>query len=265
MFKNKIDGIGDIMAVKNFHFTPEFYDLQVCWPERLKKEKNFLTGIIKKRNIKSILDVGCGTAHHAQLFSSYVENITAIDPSSKMIKYARKNIIKSSNVTLKIGGFENLNSLVSGQYDLVVCLGNILPILGSRKKVKLALKSTRKKLLKNGMAIFQFLNFTPSIIKKEKFYKPKIINKDGKIYIITKHFEYGKLKTRVDFLTIVISDSGNLEDFYVNTYFVCTLRDKIFLKMASNCGFKKIELMGTGGREVFNRKKHVSLYALLYR
>jgi SAM-dependent methyltransferase len=265
MFKNKIDGIGDIMAVKNFHFTPEFYDLQVCWPERLKKEKNFLTGIIKKRNIKSILDVGCGTAHHAQLFSSYVENITAIDPSSKMIKYARKNIIKSSNVTLKIGGFENLNSLVSGQYDLVVCLGNILPILGSRKKVKLALKSTRKKLLKNGMAIFQFLNFTPSIIKKEKFYKPKIINKDGKIYIITKHFEYGKLKTRVDFLTTVISDSGNLEDFYVNTYFVCTLRDKIFLKMASNCGFKKIELMGTGGREVFNRKKHVSLYALLYR
>ncbi len=265
MFKNKIDGIGDIMAVKNFHFTPEFYDLQVCWPERLKKEKNFLTGIIKKRNIKSILDVGCGTAHHAQLFSSYVENITAIDPSSKMIEYARKNIIKSSNVTLKIGGFENLNSLVSGQYDLVVCLGNILPILGSRKKVKLALKSTRKKLLKNGMAIFQFLNFTPSIIKKEKFYKPKIINKDGKIYIITKHFEYGKLKTRVDFLTTVISDSGNLEDFYVNTYFVCTLRDKIFLKMASNCGFKKIELVGTGGREVFNRKKHVSLYALLYR
>ncbi|GAI11676.1 unnamed protein product, partial [marine sediment metagenome] len=34
---------------------------------------------------------------------------------------------------------------------------------------------------------------------------------------------------------------------------------------ASNCGFKKIELMGTDGREVFNRKKHVSLYALLYR
>ena len=41
------------MAVKNFHFTPEFYDLQVNWPERLKKEKDFLTGIIKKRTNKS--------------------------------------------------------------------------------------------------------------------------------------------------------------------------------------------------------------------
>ncbi|GAG61228.1 unnamed protein product, partial [marine sediment metagenome] len=43
------------------------------------------------------------------------------------------------------------------------------------------------------------------------------------------------------------------------------LKANLFLKMAKNLGFEKIELLGPGGKEVFNGKRDISLYALLYR
>jgi len=251
--------------VKNFNLDPEFYDLQVNWQERLKKEKNFFVKLIKERNIKKILDVGCGTARHAKMFSSLADNITAIDPSSGMIDYARKNVIKSANVTLMNGGFEDLNMLPVGGFDLVVSLGNTLPILGSRKKVKHALKSVRKKLGEKGAAVFQFLNFEPRIMENNRFNKPKIIKKNGKVYFFIKHFEYGKLKTRLDFLIAMLSNDGDVEDFYSDSSLLCTLRVNLFLKMAKNAGFKKIELVSPDGNGLFDKKKHVSLYAILQK
>ena len=80
-----------------------------------------------------------------------------------------------------------------------------------------------------------------------------------------KHFEYGKLKTRADFIITVLDIQDKVENFYVNSSNFCTLRKKLFLKMAENSGFKKIDLLSTDGNEMFDSKKHISLYALLYR
>ena len=248
---------------RNFEFSPELYDMQVNWPQRLSKEKEFFAGIIEKHNIKKVLDIGCGTGHHAQMMSGFVDRITAIDPSEESIEYAKKNVVTAKNILLAVAGFENMESKVSGYFDLIVSLGNTLAILGNRKKVKAALKATRKKLVKGGVAVFQFLNFEPEIMEKNRFYRPRIFFKDSKKYIFMKHFEYGKTKTRVDFLVIQMDAGDNIEEFYNNSSMLCTLRQKLFLKMAENSGYKKIELFGTGGSEVFDRKKHISLYAIL--
>ena len=88
------------MAIKNFDFNPEYYDLQVDWEKRMKKEKSFFEGIFKSRKIKRVLDIGCGTGHHAELFAEYVPEVVAIDPDPDMIDYAGKNTIKSENVEL---------------------------------------------------------------------------------------------------------------------------------------------------------------------
>ena len=56
---------------------------------------------------------------------------------------------------------------------------------------------------------------------------------------------------------------NNVEKFS-NLYFYESIYFE-FLKMAKNSGFKRIELLGPGGKEVFNGKRDISLYALLYR
>jgi glycine/sarcosine N-methyltransferase len=252
------------MKEKNFEYTPELYDLQMNWPQRLLKEKVFFEKIIKERKVKNILEIGGGIGRHAQMFSEIAERVTFMEPSEDMIQYAKANIIKSENISIINGGFEDIDRLVFENYDLITCLGNTLPILENRKNVKMALKQARRKLIKGGMAVFQFLNFEPKIMEQNRFYAPRIFKKDGKKYIFLKHFEPEKVKTRVDFMIIEIDSDDAILSFNNRSTFLCTLRQNLFLKMAYNSGFKKVELLGTGGAEEFDKNRHVSLYALLY-
>jgi ubiquinone/menaquinone biosynthesis C-methylase UbiE len=252
------------MKEKNFEYTPELYDLQMNWPQRLSKEKDFFEKIIKEREVKKILEIGGGIGRHAQMFSEMADSVTFMEPSEDMLQYAKANILKSGSVKAVNGGFEDLDRLVFENFDMITCLGNTLPILENRKNVKMALKQTSKKLTKGGIAIFQFLNFEPKIMEQNRFYAPRIFKKDNKKYIFLKHFEYEKVKTRVDFRIIEIDADDNIISSDNRSTFLCTLRKNLFLKMAYNSGFKKVELLGTGGTEEFDKNRHISLYALLY-
>jgi SAM-dependent methyltransferase len=186
----------------------------------------------------------------------------AIDPDPDMINYAKKNIVKSKNVTLHQKGFEDVDSLPPGDFDLITSLGNTLPILGDRKKIKQALKKIKGRLSQNGIAVLQFLNFSSTVMDENNYYPPKVFEKDGFTYVFIKHFQYGKLKTRVDFV-ITWLDGSRVDDFFVNSSYLATLKVNMFKSMAVNAGFKKMELIGTGGMERFDPKKHISLYAVL--
>jgi glycine/sarcosine N-methyltransferase len=252
------------MKEKNFEYTPELYDLQMDWPQRLSKEKDFFEKIIKKRKVKNILEIGGGIGRHAQLFSEIADKVTFMEPSENMLQYAKTNIIKSENIRAINGGFEDIDRQVFESFDMITCLGNTLPILENRKSVKMALRQSRKKLVKGGLAVFQFLNFEPKIMEQNRFYAPRIFKKDGKKYIFLKHFESEKVKTRVDFMIIEMDSDDAILNFHSRSTFLCTLRQNLFLKMAYNSGFKKVELLGTGGAEAFDKNRHISLYALLY-
>jgi glycine/sarcosine N-methyltransferase len=256
--------MGSNMKEKNFDYTPELYDLQMNWPQRLSKEKDFFEKIIKERKVKNILEIGGGIGRHAQMFSEIADNVTYMEPSEDMLQYAKANIIKSENISVVNGGFEDIDGLVFENFDMITCLGNTLPVLENRKNVKMALKQARRKLVKCGLAIFQFLNFEPKIMEQNRFYAPRIFKKDGKKYIFLKHFEPGKVKTRVDFMIIEMDSDDAILNFNSRSTMLCTLRQNLFLKMAYNSGFKKVELLGTGGAEEFDKNRHVSLYALLY-
>jgi ubiquinone/menaquinone biosynthesis C-methylase UbiE len=247
----------------NFKLSPELYDEMINWEKRFISEKNFFLNLFNLNNSKKILDIGCGTGRHAELFSEFAGEVYAMDPSREMINYAREKVIKSKNVKLINGGFKEAANIAESDFDAITCLGNTLPLLETRKKVKNALKITRKKLKKGGIAIFQFINFEKEMIEKNRYYEPKIIQKEGKTYVFNRHFEYDKLKTRVDFITTAIADGNRIEAFDVDTAMMCTLKVRIFNKMALNSGFKKINYFGNNAKDVFDKSKHLSLFAVL--
>lgn len=252
------------MAAKNFNYNPEYYDLRVDWGKRMEKEREFFENIFKNRKISRVLDIGCGTGHHAELFAEYAPEVVAIDPDPGMIDYAEKNTIKSKNITLYRAGYEELDRIPDGKFDLITSIGNVLPLLGDRKKIKQALKGIKNRLSKNGIAVLQFLNFSSRIIDKNNYYPPKVFKKDGLTYVFIKHFQYGKKKTRLDLITTRL-DGDRVDDFFVNSSYLATLKVSMFKSMAVNSGFKKIELVGTGGTDSFDPRKHISLYAILNR
>lgn len=252
------------MATKNFNVDPQYYDLQVDWKKRMENERGFFENIFKSRKISRVLDIGCGTGHHAELFAEYVQEVVAIDPDPDMIDYTKNNVIKSKNITLYRAGFEELDSIPDGKFDLITSVGNTLPLIGDRKKIKQALKRIRGRLSENGIVVLQFLNFNSKIIDKNNYYPPKVFEKDGLTFVFIKHFQYGKQKTRLD-LIITGLDGSSVKEFYVNSSYLATLKVNIFKSMAVNAGFKKIELIGPGGIDRFDSRKHISLYALLTR
>jgi len=252
------------MATRNFNVDPQYYDLQVDWKKRMEKERDFFENIFKNRKISRVLDIGCGTGHHAELFAEYAPEVVAIDPDPEMIDYAESNIIKSKNIKLYRAGFEELDRIPDGKFDLITSIGNTLPLLGDRKKIKQALKKIRGRLSENGIVVLQFLNFSSKSIDKNNYYPPKVFEKDGLTYIFIKHFQYGKQKTRLD-LIITGLDGSSVKEFHVNSSYLATLKVNIFKSMAVNSGFKKIELIGSGGIDRFDPGKHISLYALLTR
>ncbi len=253
------------MEEKNFLIKPEIYDLQVDWKKRLEKEKRFFLKIIREKEIERALDIGCGTGHHVEFLAGYIPEVIGIDPSDVSIDYAGKKIIKSKNTHLLKGEFKDLNNLDIGKFDLIISLGNTLPLAKTRRKIKSALKHMKKKLNKDGILVLQFLNFRKKMIEDNNYYKPKSVKYGKDIYILLKHFEYGRVQTRFDFLTTVLNRNGEVKNFFKKTSFLCTLRKNLFLKMANNAGYKKIKLFGPSGYKEFNEKKDISLIALLQK
>jgi glycine/sarcosine N-methyltransferase len=247
----------------NFKFSPELYDEQINWEKRFNTEKDFFLSLFKSNNTKKLLDIGCGTGRHAELFSTLVSEVYAMDPSREMIDYCREKVIKSKNVKLIHGGFKELANITEGNFDAITCLGNTLPLLETRKKIKNALKITKTKLKKGGIAIFQFINFEKEMIEKNRYYEPKVLHKDYKTYIFNRHFEYDKLKTRVDFISTILDTKSDIETFNIDTTIMCTLKIRIFNKMALNSGFKKINYFGNNTKDNFDKLKHLSLFAIL--
>ncbi len=247
----------------NFKYSPEFYDLQINWESRLDKETKLLLEIIRANNVKKVLDIGCGTAHHLQALSPYLKQLVGIDPLPETIAYGAREVVTAENVKLKVGGFEDMGNMDIGQFDMIMSLGNTLPLLKTKRKIKLALKQCKKKLFKGGILLFQFLNFDKKMILANSYYRPKSVNYKGKQYIFFKHFEYGKINTRADFLITELDSRGKVTDFWSNSSYFCTLKKNLFLKMAKNAGFKEIILTAPDGAQEFNVKKHISLYAIL--
>ena len=44
----------------------ELYDALVDWPKRLANEEPFYRQLFERYNVKSVLDVACGTGHSGQ-------------------------------------------------------------------------------------------------------------------------------------------------------------------------------------------------------
>src|SRR5450830_1886127 len=157
----------------NFKFSPELYDQQINWEKRFSTEKDFFFSLFNSNNTKKLLDIGCGTGRHAELFSAFVSEVFAMDPSKEMIDYSREKVIKSKNIKLIHGGFKELANIAEGDFDSITCLGNTLSLLETRKKVKNALKIKKKNIKKNKKT------------KKKKKIKKKKKNKNNYyIYII---------------------------------------------------------------------------------
>jgi SAM-dependent methyltransferase len=146
------------------------YDRFVNWPERLDHEMPFLESALAEGGARRVLDVACGTGHHAIALAQRGYEVLGVDASEGMIHRARENA-ETAGVTARFvqAGFGGLHTVIRESFDAVLCLGNSLPSLLSEEALEAALEDMADVLVPGGLLIVQNLNYDRVWSQRERF------------------------------------------------------------------------------------------------
>lgn len=135
--------------------------------------KDALLKILRSRGAKRVLDVACGTGPDSVMLVEEGFQVTSIDASDKMLKYALRTrwdrrkepnfdqwiILEANWLTL----YKDLEDVVGEGYDAIICLGNsfshMLDPEGDQRDQRKALSNFKQCLKKGGLLIIDHRNF----------------------------------------------------------------------------------------------------------
>ena len=146
------------------------YDRFVNWEERLARELPFLEARLIEHGARSVLDVACGTGHHAIALAQGGYEVVGTDVSEGMVSRARENAEAAGvSVTFRQVGFGRLSQETEGPFDAILCLGNSLPSVLSEEALGTALADMATLLVPSGLLIIQNLNYDRVWPRQERF------------------------------------------------------------------------------------------------
>lgn len=139
---------------------------------RTENYKNFITNLLRSNNCKTVLDLACGTGIDSIMLLEEGFQVTSIDASDKMLKYALKKrwarrkeeafdswVIEEANwLTLS----PDLDFLKDG-FDAVICLGNSFAHLpdfeGDLRNQRLAIANFASCVKPGGLLLIDHRNY----------------------------------------------------------------------------------------------------------
>ncbi|WP_435833455.1 glycine/sarcosine N-methyltransferase [Streptomyces cacaoi] len=150
------------------HYTEEYvpsfvekWDALIDWEKRAESEGNFFIDLLRKRGVRSVLDVATGTGFHSvRLLEAGFETVSA-DGSADMLAMAFENGMKHGDHILRVvqADWRWLNRDVHGEYDAIVCLGNSFTHLFSERDRRKALAEFYAMLKHDGILILDQRNY----------------------------------------------------------------------------------------------------------
>ena len=160
----------------------QYYDT-IYKKKSYKKECVYLEGLFRKYlqgKVKTILDLGCGTANHMIPFIEKGYKLTGIDASSQMLKLAAQKLdrlsLKAELSREKLQLFR-----LDCKFDAVLCLFSVIDYITRRKDLLSALENIVGHMKKNSLFIFDFWNESAV----EGYYSPRktsLFKVDGKVF-----------------------------------------------------------------------------------
>jgi SAM-dependent methyltransferase len=164
-------------------YYAQFYDL-LYKDKDYESESNYIISLIKKYNpeAKSILDLGCGTGRHAELFSNKGFIVLGVDQSKYMLNEAMNR--KNNNLDFIEGDIRFLK--LDKKFDVVTALFHVLSYQITNKDVESLIRTAYNHLNKNGLFIFDFWYGPAVIIQKPEVRIKELENDNVKFIRIAK-------------------------------------------------------------------------------
>ena len=159
-----------------FNLYSKYYNLLYKDKDYLS-EVNYVESLIKKYSeieVKSILDLGCGTGRHDIEFAKKRYKVTGIDQSETMLDIANKE--SSNENTRYIKGDARYLEL-NEKFDAVVSLFHVASYQTSNDDLVNYFKTASKHLKKGGIFLFDFW-YGPAVLHLKPQHKEKFIEND---------------------------------------------------------------------------------------
>ena len=134
----------------------QYYDLLYSDKDYISEVK-YVDSLIKAngKNTKTLLDMGCGTGKHAELFCDMGYEVHGIDLSKGMLKIAenrRKN--KGDSLSFSQSNIQNLS--LNKKFDVVISLFHVMSYQNSNSELIKAFEVAKNHLNNDGIFVFDF-------------------------------------------------------------------------------------------------------------
>ncbi|MGK9476834.1 class I SAM-dependent methyltransferase [Melioribacter sp. OK-6-Me] len=232
---------------KFYNEISSFYDEMISFDSNLKKREDFYKKIFNKNG--AVADIGCGSGLDSIALAKSGFNVTAFDPSDKMIELLKK---KTSfyNVRIECENFrmEKIPTAYNNRFDFVVSMGNTISHL-SKKNLAEGIKRVYDILKPGGKFLVHLLNY-------DYFIKNSIrINsiKTGK-RIIVRFYDFSKKRARFNILEFSMERP---DEYQLHSVIHYIHKNNEINKLLVETGFKKIEFYADMNLTPFENNKEM--------
>jgi glycine/sarcosine N-methyltransferase len=240
------------------------YDRFVDWPSRLTLELPFIMDKLQESSARTVLDAAAGTGMHAIALLQKGYQAAGADISQGMIEQARRNAqLAGAQLQFEIAGFGELERTFGAAcFDAVLCLGNSLPHLLSRRDLDKTLVDFAACLQPGGMLLIQNRNFDSVIANHARWMEPQSHSEDRTEWIFQRFYDF-ELDGLLTFNMVILKrhGRGSWTQQVISSRMRPILKVELVLSLFE-AGFSSLTPFGNMSGEPFDPDKSPNLVVL---
>lgn len=225
----------------DFSASAEYYDL-VLDREEIFKSAKFIIKILKKYNVKSILEIGCGTGLYLVPLKKAGFYVEGLDISKPMLDLAGEK----SKIKLYLKDMSSFR--LDRKFDSILNLNSSLILLKNFKLVEKTIKNVSKHINDNGIFLIDLPNHDKEIKENNNLQEKRRYKIRGG-YLEVNFFDYKRGNKWISEWSGVAVRSGKYEMFK-ERYEELIFSPKKMERFLEKCGFEILDIFGSrkGGR-----------------
>lgn len=228
------------------------YYTSVDTKNRLEHEAPDLIKLFKENNVKSVIDIGCGTGDHSIEFAKQGFKMVGIDRSKGMILESnrrKQSIPKDAKDKVKFycGDLKEEITSLKEKFDAAIFMGNTLP--HNPHNYQDVVRKAAGSLSEKGIMVFQITNFEKVLKTKKRFLSfnfAKLKDEPNKEYAFLEFYDEPNQKenTILKTFTILIGDGKRWKSLGVRNTLMSYITKENIKKTLEKNGFSKISFYG---------------------